>query len=74
MTETLDMRTVACPTNFVRSKIKLDSMEPGEELEILLDDGEPIESVSKSLTEEGHQIKSKEQVDNYWNLVVKKTV
>ena len=71
--QTLDLRKVACPINFVRSKIRLDAMVSGEILEIWLDDGEPIESVSKSLVEEGHQILEKIQEENSnWILKIRR--
>jgi len=37
------------PINFVKTKLALDSMETGEILEILLDDGEPIDNVPGSV-------------------------
>ena len=60
----LDLRNIPCPINFVRTKIKLDAMQSGEILEVLLDDGEPITSVSLSVTEEGHTIVSKTQLES----------
>ena len=54
----LDLRGVACPMNFVKTRLKLDKMAAGELLEVLLDDGEPIESVSSSVLSEGHLIES----------------
>lgn len=67
----LNLKGVACPINYVRTKLKLDTMQTGEELEIILDDGEAIESVSKSIIEEGHKVKSKNQnPDSTWKLVI----
>ena len=54
----LDLRGVACPMNFVKTRLKLDKMATGERLEVLLDSGEPIESVSSSVLSEGHLIES----------------
>lgn len=69
----LDLKNVPCPINFVRTKLKLDTMQPGEILEVLLDNGEPIESVSMSVVEEGHTIVTKVQSsDKTWSLVIKK--
>ena len=53
---TLDLRGVMCPINFVKTKLKLESMEPGEVLEVILDSGDPIQNVPKSIKEEGHKI------------------
>jgi tRNA 2-thiouridine synthesizing protein A len=54
----LDLRGVACPMNFVKTRLKLDKMATGELLEVLLDSGEPIESVTSSVISEGHLIES----------------
>ena len=52
----LDLRGVACPMNFVRTKLALDDLEAGQVLEVFLDDGEPINNVSRSLKDEGHEL------------------
>jgi sulfite reductase (ferredoxin) len=52
----LDLRGVACPMNFVKTRLFLDKVAAGDLLEVLLDDGEPVESVSSSIGAEGHTI------------------
>lgn len=69
---TIDLRGIECPLNFVRTKIQLDKMRNGQILEVLLDSGEAIESVPPSVIEEGHQILSKEKVDDYYKLLISK--
>ena len=54
---TLDLTGVACPLNWVRAKLALERMEPGEEIVLLLDEGEPIESVPRSAAEDGHDVR-----------------
>jgi tRNA 2-thiouridine synthesizing protein A len=49
----LDLRGVQCPLTFVKTRIALDRMAPGEELEVLLDEGEPAESVPRACAEDG---------------------
>ncbi len=53
---TLDLRGVPCPLNWVRAKLALEQLAPGETLELLLDAGEPIESVPASAREAGHEV------------------
>jgi TusA-related sulfurtransferase len=53
---TLDLTGVACPMNWVKTKLALERMEPGEELTVRLDPGEPVESVSRSAREDGHEV------------------
>ena len=53
---TLDLTGVACPLNWVKAKLELERMRPGERIVLLLDPGEPIESVPRSAREDGHEV------------------
>lgn len=68
----LNLRGIACPNNFVRTKLKLEEMQRGQVLEIILDDGEPIKNVPRAVKEEGHEILNVEKVNNKWRLLIKK--
>ena len=67
-----DFRGVMCPMNFVKTKIALTPMKSGQILEILLDDGAPIENVPGSVKGEGHTILSTEKIENYWKVLIRK--
>ena len=67
-----DFRGVMCPMNFVKTKIALTPMQSGQILEILLDEGAPIENVPGSVKNEGHTILSTEKVENYWKVLIRK--
>jgi TusA-related sulfurtransferase len=54
--QTLDLTGVVCPLNWVKAKLALEKLEPGDELTLLLDPGEPIESVPESAREDGHDV------------------
>ncbi|MDF0644036.1 MAG: sulfurtransferase TusA family protein [Nitrospira sp.] len=68
----LDLRGVICPYNFVKTKLKLDTMGEGQVLVVLLDDGEPIRNVPQSLRNEGHTILSQEQIERVHRVVIRK--
>jgi TusA-related sulfurtransferase len=53
---TLDLTGVLCPMNWVRARLELERMAPGETLTLLLDPGEPLDSVPRSASEEGHSV------------------
>lgn len=55
---TLDLRGVACPMNFVKTKLFLDKLAVGDLVNVMLDPGEPVESVSESITAEGHGLEA----------------
>ncbi|MBP5134558.1 MAG: sulfurtransferase TusA family protein [Paludibacteraceae bacterium] len=67
-----DFRGVACPMNFVKTKIALAAMQSGQLLEIFLDDGQPINNVPGSVREEGHEVLSVDKVEDYWKVLIKK--
>ncbi len=69
---TRDLRGVACPMNFVKTKIELSGMKSGELLEILLDDGAPIQNVPGSLRNEGHYILEQKKNENFWSVLIRK--
>jgi len=69
----LDLSGVACPINYVKTKLKLEELEIGQRLEVILDDGEPIRNVPKSLQGDGQKILSQEKMDDaHYRLLVEK--
>lgn len=54
--EVYDLRGVACPMNYVKTKLKLEMMDEGEQLEVWLDAGDPIRNVPVSLKNDGHKV------------------
>ena len=61
--QVIDLRGVSCPTNFVKAKLALEDMEDGETAQILLDDGEPVKNVPRSLKADGHKLIGLKQTD-----------
>ncbi len=69
----LDLRGVLCPINFVKTKLKLESMNEGEVLEIVLDSGEPIQNVPKAIKDEGHKIIDVKKETDHFRLKIRKS-
>ncbi|MCL5276467.1 MAG: sulfurtransferase TusA family protein [Deltaproteobacteria bacterium] len=71
--EILDLKGVKCPYNYVKAKLKLEELTSGDELEIYLDEGEPITNVPRSLEDDGNVIVSIDKLDDaHFRLLVKK--
>ena len=70
--KTIDLRGVCCPTNFVKAKLALELLETGETVQFLLDDGEPVKNVPRSLKDEGHKLLSLQESDGYYTLTLEK--
>ncbi|MDR2463514.1 MAG: sulfurtransferase TusA family protein, partial [Verrucomicrobiales bacterium] len=67
-----DYRGVACPMNFVKTKMDLAQLRSGDLLEILLDDGAPIDNVPKSVAAEGHKVEAQTKEGAAWRVRIRK--
>ena len=68
----LDLRGVICPYNFVKTKLKLETMEPGQVLSVLLDEGDPIRNVPRSVEHEGHTVLAQERFERVYRVLIRR--
>lgn len=68
---TEDLRTVACPLNYVRIKLALEELGPGQTLRALLND-EGATNCPLSAQADGHEIVSASKEGDHWGLVIRK--
>ena len=68
----LDLRGVICPYNFVKTKLKLETLKSGQVLSVLLDDGDPIRNLPSSVENEGHTVLSQERVDQSYRVLIRR--
>ena len=68
----IDLLGVKCPFNYVKTKLKLETMQAGQCLEVLLDDGDPIKNVPRSVQNDGHKLLSQEKVDEHYKIIIEK--
>jgi TusA-related sulfurtransferase len=54
--QALDITDEVCPMTFVRTKLRLERMAPGEILSVRLRGEEPLRNVPKAARDEGHII------------------
>ncbi len=52
----LDITDQVCPMTFVRTKLLIERMNPGETAEIRLQGKEPLENVPRSVEQIGHTV------------------
>jgi len=52
----LDITSDVCPMTFVRTRLALDKMAPGETLLVRLKGKEPVQNVPRTAMEQGHEI------------------
>lgn len=68
----LDLRGVICPYNFVKTKLKLETMEAGQTLAVILDDGDPIKNVPRSVSDDGHTVLRQEPWAQAHRVIIQK--
>ncbi|QDE69077.1 MULTISPECIES: sulfurtransferase TusA family protein [Myxococcus] len=73
MKATLDITREVCPMTYVRTKLKLESLEQGTLLEVLLRGTEPLKNVPRNARDEGHEVVSLDALpDGTHRLVLRK--
>ena len=68
--QSFDLRGVPCPSNFITIKLALEMFDPGEKVEILLDEGDAANNVPPNLMAEGHRLLGLERKDDYCVLIL----
>jgi TusA-related sulfurtransferase len=57
----LDITNDVCPMTFVRTRLALDAMSPGQVLLVKLRGEEPLRNVPRTAAEQGHTVLSLEE-------------
>jgi len=52
----LDVTDLTCPMTWVRTKLELERLAPGEALEVRCAEGEALENVPRSAADAGHDV------------------
>ena len=72
-THTLDITHEVCPMTFVRTRLALDRLTPGEILLVLLRGEEPRLNVPRTALAQGHEVVSQEDgADGVTRLVLRR--
>jgi len=53
---TLDITRLTCPLTWVKTKLELERLAPGDQLTVLCAPGEALENVPRSAAQDGHDV------------------
>lgn len=71
----LDITAETCPMTFVRTRLALDRMQPGQVLRVHLKGDEPLKNVPRTASEQGHAVLGQaEQADGSVLLWIRKRI
>ncbi|MFW5844468.1 MAG: sulfurtransferase TusA family protein [Spirochaetota bacterium] len=68
----LDLSGEVCPYTFIKSRLALEELSPGQVLSVTVDNSESASNVPRSLQQEGHKVLSLERAaKGKWRVVVR---
>jgi len=68
----LDLRGVKCPLNWAHAKVRLEQMERGQVLELLLDDSRGARDIPRAAEAEGYVMLDSRSEDRNFRLRIEK--
>ncbi|MDA8334282.1 MAG: sulfurtransferase TusA family protein [Peptococcaceae bacterium] len=68
----LDITGDVCPLTFVKTKLRLEELAPGDVLEVRLQGPEPLQNVPRSAKEEGHRVLAVKHEGACYHLFIQK--
>ena len=70
----LNLQGEVCPYTFVKSKLALEIMQPGQVLRVIVDNDESAANVPRSMQNEGHDVLEVTKLNQLeWQIVVRKS-
>jgi len=66
-----DFHDVACPLNYVKTKLLLEQMKSGQVLAVILND-DGVGKVPASAEQDGHNVLMEKKEGEYWRVLIKK--
>ena len=68
----LDLRGVKCPLNWAHAKVRLEKMERGAALELILDDPRGLRDIPRAAEAEGYAVAEPRRDGAAWRLKIEK--
>ena len=70
--QSIDITKEICPMTFVKTKLKLETMQAGQVLEVTLREGEPLANLPKSVEQEGHKVLDIHKDDKFYKILIER--
>lgn len=71
-TEHINLFGVKCPLNWARAKVRLEDLERGDILEVLIDDPKGRRDIPRAAEAEGCAIVHIDEVNGGWSIAIEK--
>lgn len=67
-----DLTRDVCPMTFVKAKLHIEQVGPGQLVEFAVKDGEAMRDLPRSMKEEGHRVEAVRKEGDLYYLLVRK--
>ncbi len=74
MLHSIDITKERCPMTMVKVKLKLSQIGDGDTLDVLLAEGEPLQSVPRTAEEQGHRVEEIRKEGDHYLVRIQKQV
>lgn len=71
-TEHIDLYGVKCPLNWAKAKVRLEYLERGDILEVLINDPKGHRDIPRAAEAEGYAIVSIDEIDGGWKIAIER--
>ena len=68
--DTLDLRGVKCPLSWARAKVHLETLAPGQEIDVLLDDAQGAADIPRAAEAAGHHVVGVADEAGHWRITI----
>jgi len=68
--DTLDLRGVKCPLSWARAKVHLETLAPGQEVDVLLDDVQGAADIPRAAEAAGHHVVGVVDEGGRWRITI----
>ena len=70
--EQMNLRGVKCPLNWAKAKVRLEDLERGDILELLIDDPKGRRDIPRAAEAEGYVIVGIHEAEGHWRIAIEK--
>jgi len=68
----LDVTSEVCPISYVKTKLQLEEMEPGQVLETIIRGPKSLRNITRSCPDDGFEILSREEIaPGIWRCLIR---
>lgn len=71
-TEQINLYGVKCPLNWAKAKVRLEDLERGDVLEVLINDPKGRRDIPRAAEAEGYVIVTIDEIDGGWRIAIEK--